>query len=241
MTDRMLVERQGLMTRKPVSDIIAEGGAQSLGRSLGVWSITALGIGCIIGAGIFVLTGTAAARYAGPAIVLSFVVGGIACAFVGLCYAELAAILPVAGSTYTYTYATLGEIFAWIIGWDLILEYAMGASTVAVGWSGYIVSLLHNFGIFIPPQWAPRPDRGEAPRWDGRPGGCQPSSRAHCSFPDRDADRRHEGIGTRQQHHGRVQAVRWSSSSSCLAHSMCTLQIGGHSFLIIQENSVTLD
>ncbi len=157
MTDRMLVERQGLMTRKPVSDIIAEGGAQSLGRSLGVWSITALGIGCIIGAGIFVLTGTAAARYAGPAIVLSFVVGGIACAFVGLCYAELAALLPVAGSTYTYTYATLGEIFAWIIGWDLVLEFAMGASTVAVGWSGYIVSLLHNFGIFIPAQFAAAP------------------------------------------------------------------------------------
>ena len=120
-------------------------------------SITALGIGCIIGAGIFVLTGTAAAHYAGPGIMLSFVVGGIACAFVGLCYAELAALLPVAGSTYTYTYATFGEIFAWIIGWDLILEYAMGASTVAVGWSGYIVSLLHNFGINIPPQYAAAP------------------------------------------------------------------------------------
>src|SRR5258708_4109199 len=88
---------------------------------------------------------------------LCFVVGGIACAFVGLCYAELAALLPVSGSTYTYTYATLGEIFAWIIGWDLILEYAMGASTVAVGWSGYIVSLLHNFGINIPPQYAAAP------------------------------------------------------------------------------------
>ena len=148
---------QGLMTRKSVASIIAEAGQHTLAKTLGPWSITALGIGCIIGAGIFVLTGTAAAHYAGPGIMLSFIVGGIACAFVGLCYAELAALLPVSGSTYTYTYATLGEIFAWIIGWDLILEYAMGASTVAVGWSGYIVSLLHNFGINIPPQYAAAP------------------------------------------------------------------------------------
>ncbi|CAM5775592.1 amino acid transporter [Labrys miyagiensis] len=150
----------GLMARKPVADIIAEGdegGGHTLSKTLGPWSITALGIGCIIGAGIFVLTGTAAAKYAGPSIMLSFVIGGIACAFVGLCYAELAALLPVSGSTYTYTYATLGEIFAWIIGWDLVLEYAMGASTVAVGWSGYIVSLLHNFGLNIPPQYAAAP------------------------------------------------------------------------------------
>jgi basic amino acid/polyamine antiporter, APA family len=148
---------QGLMTRKSVAAIITEAGEHTLRKTLGPLSLTALGIGCIIGAGIFVLTGTAAAHYAGPGIMLSFVVGGIACAFVGLCYAELAALLPVAGSTYTYTYATLGEIFAWIIGWDLILEYAMGASTVAVGWSGYIVSLLHNFGINIPPQYAAAP------------------------------------------------------------------------------------
>jgi APA family basic amino acid/polyamine antiporter len=145
------------MTRKPLADIIAEGESHALRKTLGPVSLTALGIGCIIGAGIFVLTGTAAARYAGPGIMLSFVIGGIACAFVGLCYAELAALLPVAGSTYTYTYATLGEIFAWIIGWDLILEYAMGASTVAVGWSGYIASLLRNFGITIPPQYAAAP------------------------------------------------------------------------------------
>jgi basic amino acid/polyamine antiporter, APA family len=148
---------QGLMSRKAVADIIAEGEAHTLSKTLGPWSITALGIGCIIGAGIFVLTGTAAANYAGPSIMLSFVVGGIACAFVGLCYAELASLLPVSGSTYTYTYATLGEIFAWIIGWDLVLEYAMGASTVAVGWSSYIVSLLHNFGVNIPPTLAAAP------------------------------------------------------------------------------------
>ncbi len=103
------------------------------------------------------LTGTAAAQFAGPAIILSFILGGIACAFVGLCYSEFAAMLPVCGSSYTYTYATLGEVFAWIIGWDLILEYTMGASIVAVGWSGYIVSLLHNVGISIPPGLAAAP------------------------------------------------------------------------------------
>ena len=149
----------GLMARKSVSDIIASGEAEgrSLAKALGPFSITAMGIGAIIGAGIFVLTGTAAAHYAGPGIMLSFVIGGIACAFVGLCYAELAALLPVCGSTYTYTYATLGELAAWIIGWDLVLEYAMGASTVAVGWSGYVVSLLHNVGIDLPLAFATAP------------------------------------------------------------------------------------
>lgn len=141
-----------LFARKSVADLIASGEATgaSLHKTLGAGSITAMGIGAIIGAGIFVLTGTAAAQYAGPGIMLSFVVGGIACAFVGLCYAELAALIPVSGSTYTYTYATLGEFFAWIIGWDLILEYAMGAATVAVGWSGYVVSFLGQIGVHIP-------------------------------------------------------------------------------------------
>ena len=150
---------QGLMARKPLAAIIASGDAagHGLAKALGPWSITAMGIGAIIGAGIFVLTGTAAAHFAGPGIMLSFVFGGIACAFVGLCYAELAALLPVAGSTYSYTYATLGELAAWIIGWDLVLEYAMGASTVAVGWSGYIVSLLHNFGIDVSAAFAAAP------------------------------------------------------------------------------------
>ncbi len=109
---------------------------------LGPVNLTALGIGAIIGAGIFVLTGQAAAKYAGPAIVYSFVLAGIACAFAGLCYAEFSAMIPIAGSAYTYAYATLGELFAWIIGWDLILEYLFASSTVAVGWSGYVVSLL---------------------------------------------------------------------------------------------------
>ncbi|MGF6652077.1 APA family basic amino acid/polyamine antiporter [Paraburkholderia youngii] len=150
----------GYMARKTVAEIVASADVEEgrhLSKTLGATSITAMGIGAIIGAGIFVLTGTAAAQFAGPAITLSFILGGIACAFVGLCYSELAAMLPVCGSSYTYTYATLGEIFAWIIGWDLILEYAMGAATVAVGWSGYIVSLLRNVGIDIPPTLAAAP------------------------------------------------------------------------------------
>lgn len=155
------------MHRKSIADIVSDSEKQTLAPSLGALSITLLGIGCIIGAGIFVLTGTAAAQYAGPGIMLSFVLGGIACAFVGLCYAELAALLPVSGSTYTYTYATLGELVAWIIGWDLVLEYAMGAATVSVGWSGYIVSLLKNFGIAVPPAFAAAPGTVAATMADG--------------------------------------------------------------------------
>jgi APA family basic amino acid/polyamine antiporter len=147
------------MLRKPLDDIVkgGEGDTHRLTKTLGPVSITAMGIGAIIGAGIFVLTGTAAARYAGPAIMLSFVLGGIVCGFVGLCYAELAAMLPVSGSSYTYTYVTLGEVFAWMIGWDLILEYAMGAATVAVGWSGYMVSILRDIGIVLPPSLTAAP------------------------------------------------------------------------------------
>ena len=140
--------------RKSLEAIAADGHGGGLTKTLGPISLICLGIGCIIGAGIFVLTGKAAASYAGPAISLSFVLSGVACAFVGLCYAELAAMIPASGSAYTYAYATVGEVFAWIIGWDLILEYGMGAATVAVGWSGYFVSLLGSFGIHIPPQWA---------------------------------------------------------------------------------------
>ncbi len=153
------MDARALTARKSIDEIVAsgEGEAHQLSKTLGLSSITAMGIGAIIGAGIFVLTGTAAAQYAGPGIMLSFVLGGIACTFVGLCYSELAAMLPVCGSSYTYTYATLGEVFAWMIGWDLILEYAMGAATVAVGWSGYIVSLLKNIGITVPPAYAAAP------------------------------------------------------------------------------------
>jgi len=125
---------------------------RSLKRTLGPLHLTALGVGAIIGAGIFVLTGVAAALYAGPAVPLSMVLAGIACGFAGLCYAEMASAVPVAGSAYTYSYATLGELVAWIIGWDLILEYAMGAATVGVGWSATFVSFVNLFGIEIPPR-----------------------------------------------------------------------------------------
>jgi APA family basic amino acid/polyamine antiporter len=129
-----------------------EQGEHTLKRSLGAVNLVTLGIGAVIGAGIFVLTGQAAALYAGPAVALSFVLAGITCAFAGLCYAEFASIIPIAGSAYTYGYATLGEFVAWIIGWDLVLEYAFGASTVASGWSGYFNSLMQQFGVHIPPQ-----------------------------------------------------------------------------------------
>jgi len=119
-------------------------------KTLSAVNLTTLGIGAIIGAGIFVLTGQAAAQYAGPAIVISFIISGMACAFAGLCYAEFAAMIPISGSAYTYAYSTLGELLAWIIGWDLILEYLFAASTVSVGWSGYMVSFLNDFGINIP-------------------------------------------------------------------------------------------
>jgi APA family basic amino acid/polyamine antiporter len=124
-----------------------EEGAHTLKRSLGAMNLIMLGIGAIIGAGIFVLTGTAAANYAGPAVVLSFILAGLGCLFAGLCYAEFASMIPIAGSAYTYAYATLGEFVAWIIGWDLILEYLFGAATVAVGWSGYFVALLGKMGL----------------------------------------------------------------------------------------------
>lgn len=138
------------LSRKSIRDVVAAGEESRLPRTLGPASIVAIGIGAIVGAGIFVLTGTAAAEYAGPAIILSFALAAVACTFVGLCYAELVSMLPVSGSTYTYTYASMGELAAWVIGWDLILEYTMGAATVAVGWSGYVVSLLASFGIDFP-------------------------------------------------------------------------------------------
>ncbi len=141
-----------LLATKPLSLLkqeASEEGEQTLKRSLGAVNLMTLGIGAIIGTGIFVLIGQAAAINAGPAIALSFVVAGITCAFAGLCYAEFASIIPIAGSAYTYGYATLGELVAWIIGWDLVLEYAFGAATVASGWSGYFMSLLQQLG-FVP-------------------------------------------------------------------------------------------
>src|ERR1700723_2348932 len=140
---------------KPMSMLSQEAGEQgehTLKRSLGAVNLITLGIGAVIGAGIFVLTGQAAAKYAGPAVALSFVLAGITCAFAGLCYAEFASIIPIAGSAYTYGYATLGELVAGVLGWDLTLEYAFGAATVASGWSGYFNSLLQQFHIYLPPQ-----------------------------------------------------------------------------------------
>jgi len=146
-----------LFAVKPLSSLkeeAVEEGEHTLKRSLGPVNLITLGIGAIIGAGIFVLTGQAAALHAGPAVALSFVVAGITCAFAGLCYAEFASIIPIAGSAYTYGYATLGELVAWIIGWDLVLEYAFGAATVASGWSGYLLSLLEQLGITPSPAMA---------------------------------------------------------------------------------------
>ena len=147
----------GLFSKKSIPDLKAEADGGELRRSLGPWNLTALGIGSIIGTGIFVLTGTAASQNAGPSLVLSMVISAVGCAFAGLCYAEFAAMVPVAGSAYTYAYATMGEFLAWIIGWDLILEYALSASTVAVGWSGYFVSLAKDVGIVIPESLAGPP------------------------------------------------------------------------------------
>src|SRR5688572_14817190 len=147
-----------LLRRKSVTALQQEAeNDQSLRRALGPGNLVLLGIGAIIGAGIFVLTGKAAANFAGPAIVFSFILAGLACVFAGLCYAEFAAMIPIAGSAYTYSYATLGEFFAWIIGWDLILEYLFAASTVAASWSEYVVSFLAGFGVHIPPQFANAP------------------------------------------------------------------------------------
>src|SRR5712672_3603434 len=145
-----------LFATKSLDTLMREAGdtsEHSLKRALCPINLVTLGIGAIIGAGIFVLTGSAAALYAGPAIIWSYVLAGLGCMFAGLCYAEFAALIPIAGSAYTYGYATLGEIFAWIIGWDLILEYAFGAATVASGWSGTVIAFLQNLGINLPPKF----------------------------------------------------------------------------------------
>ncbi len=157
-----------LMQRvKPIARILAEGSDEERGlkRSLGPWALTAMGIGAIIGTGIFVLTGVASATRAGPSITISFVVAGVVSALAALCYAEVSSKIPISGSAYTYTYATLGELLAWIIGWDLVLEYALGAATVSIGWSGYFVNILHQTGISwlnIPDVWTNGPHWGLA-------------------------------------------------------------------------------
>jgi len=151
---------------KPLATILAEGSDQEHGlrRSLGPWALTAMGIGAIIGTGIFVLTGVASATRAGPSLTISFVVAGIVSALAALCYAEVSSKIPISGSAYTYTYATLGEFFAWIVGWGLVLEYALGASTVSVGWSGYFTNILQTlFHVTIPQMW-------QHSHWDATPG-----------------------------------------------------------------------
>ena len=149
-----------LFARKPLDKLMHEAqeiGEHSLKRSLGAWNLVALGIGAIIGAGLFVRTAAAIADRAGPSVVIAFIVAGVGCAFAGLCYAEFASLIPVAGSAYTYSYATMGEFVAWIIGWDLILEYAVGAATVAIAWSEYANRVLEWFGLRIPYQWSHSP------------------------------------------------------------------------------------
>jgi APA family basic amino acid/polyamine antiporter len=154
-----------IWTRKSTDELLieaaqgdeADGEVRGLKRTLSALNLVALGVGGIIGAGIFVLTGHAAAANAGPAVALSFLLGAVACAFAGLCYAEMSSTVPISGSAYTYAYATLGELIAWIIGWDLILEYAVGATTVAIGWSGYVVSLARDLGIDLPARFVSSP------------------------------------------------------------------------------------
>ncbi|HEY8388390.1 MAG TPA: amino acid permease [Parasegetibacter sp.] len=152
-----------LFVRKPMGALLNEAqetGSHTLKRTLGAWGLIALGIGAIIGAGLFSITGMAAANHAGPGITISFVVAALGCLFAGLCYAEFASMIPVAGSAYTYSYATMGEFIAWIIGWDLVLEYAVGAATVGISWSRYLVKFLEGFDVHLPPEFTVGP-------WDG--------------------------------------------------------------------------
>lgn len=144
----------GILVRKPLNTLLAESSESEKGlkKTLSSRSLVALGIGAIVGAGLFSITGMAAANYAGPGIMISFIIAAIGCAFAGLCYAEFASMIPVAGSAYTYSYATMGEFIAWIIGWDLVLEYAVGAATVASSWSGYFAELFKSFGVALPPE-----------------------------------------------------------------------------------------
>lgn len=142
-----------LFIKKPLSQLLTQAeGSKELRRTLGPGNLVALGVGAIIGAGLFSITGLAAANNAGPAITISFVVAALGCAFAGLCYAEFASMIPIAGSAYTYSYATMGEFIAWIIGWDLVLEYALGAATVAISWSGYLIKFLQYYDLHLPPE-----------------------------------------------------------------------------------------
>ena len=209
------------LRRKSAAALQAEAHAdKSLKRALGPVNLTALGIGAIIGAGIFVLTGHAAAQYAGPGIVYSFILSGLACMFAGLCYAEFASMIPLSGSAYTYGYATLGEFVAWLIGWNLILEYLFAASTVAVGWSGYVVSFLKDLHITIPAAFTSAPYNHvtqEGAHWynlvDLFFHGWTSTGGAQCPRHDRGgrghhpAGHRHPGIRQFQQPRRRAEAA----------------------------------
>ncbi len=157
-----------LFRRKPAEMLLAEAASHAGGlkRALRAMDLTLLGVGAIVGAGIFVLTGVAAAEYAGPGVTLSFVVAGFACAMAALCYAEFAAMIPIAGSAYSYSYATMGELIGWIIGWDLVLEYAVGAAAVAAGWSGYLAVILNGMGVHLPHALTHAPERGALMQMD---------------------------------------------------------------------------
>src|SRR5258705_14016182 len=148
-----------LFVKKPISVLLGEASDSEKGlkRTLGAGNLIALGIGAIIGAGLFVRTAAAAANHAGPSVTIGFIVAAVGCAFAGLCYAEFASMIPVAGSAYTYSYATMGEFIAWIIGWDLILEYGVGAATVGIAWSEYFNKLLGIFGLNVPYEWSHSP------------------------------------------------------------------------------------
>ena len=200
-----------LLKTKSIEQLVGdvEHGTKALKRTLTAMDLTLLGIGAIIGTGIFVLTGTAAANQAGPAIVLSYVVAGLACGFAALCYAEFAAMIPISGSAYTYAYATLGEIFAWMIGWDLILEYAVGSMTVAVGWSGYFQRILAGFGVHLPAWMSAAP--GAAPRRAHQPAGDHHRARHHGAARHR---RARERAFQRRDGHRQARRRRCSSSSS---------------------------
>ncbi|SCB74225.1 basic amino acid/polyamine antiporter, APA family [Fictibacillus enclensis] len=150
-----------ILRKKSISEMLAQSQQKGLSRSLGAFDLTLLGIGAIIGTGIFVLTGVVAAEHAGPALILSFIISGLACAFAAFCYAEFASTVPIAGSVYTYTYATLGEVFAFLIGWDLMLEYLLATSAVATGWSAYFQSLIAGFGLHLPAALASAPGTGK--------------------------------------------------------------------------------
>src|SRR4051812_40089388 len=156
----------GYFSKKPLSSLMAESaetGEHHMKRTLGPWNLVMLGIGAIIGAGLFVRTAAAAANNAGPAVTIGFIIAGIGCALAGLCYAEFASMIPIAGSAYTYSYATMGELIAWIIGWDLVLEYALGAATVSIAWSEYLNKLLSKFfNTSIPYQWCHSPFEHDA-------------------------------------------------------------------------------